>query len=60
VSLEPENPIVSKVLEENQIGKTPDEIERFFKFQGVNNVAEFLNGNLAISSFIYNKIKELH
>jgi recombination protein RecA len=57
---EPENPIVSKVLQENQIGKTPDEIERFFKFQGVNNVAEFLNGNLAISSFIYNKIKELH
>jgi hypothetical protein len=48
------------VLEENKIGKTPDEIERFFKFQGVNNVAEFLNSNNSISTFIYHKIKELN
>jgi recombination protein RecA len=57
---EPDHPIVSQVLQDNNINKTPEEIERFFKFQGVNNVAEFLNNNLKISSFIYSKIKELN
>lgn len=57
---EPNHPIVSEVLKANQINKSPEDIERFFKFQGVNNVAEFLNNNLTIAEFIYGKIKELH
>lgn len=57
---EPTNPVIVKILEQNNIGKTPEEIERFFKFQGVNNVAEFLNNNPPIATFIYNKIRELH
>lgn len=57
---EVDNPAIAKILEQNNIGKTPDEIERFFKFQGVNNVAEFLNANSSIATFIYNKIRELH
>jgi recombination protein RecA len=57
---EPDNPIISQTLDENQINKSPDDIERFFKFQGVNNVAEFLNSHPKISDFIYAKIKELH
>jgi recombination protein RecA len=54
-----ENPIVKKYLEDNKIGTTPEDIERCFKFQGVNSVAEFLNGNQPICDFIYQKIKEL-
>lgn len=57
---EPDNTVVSKILEDNKINKTPDDIERFFKFQGVNAVADFLNNNPSIASFVYNKIKELH
>jgi recombination protein RecA len=54
------NPIIVKLLEDNGIGNTSDEVERFFKFQGVNNVSEFLNNNPSMSEFIYDKIKELH
>jgi len=36
-----------------------EDIERFFKFQGVNNLTEFLNENPQICDFIYEKIKEL-
>jgi RecA/RadA recombinase len=53
------HPIVSKYLKDNNIGSTPEDIERCFKFQGVNAVAEFLDANSAISDFIYAKIKEL-
>ncbi|NBO99220.1 MAG: hypothetical protein EBU90_03710 [Proteobacteria bacterium] len=56
---EPSSPEVLKVLEANNVGKTPEEIERFFKFQGVNAVADFLNANPTIASFVYSKIKEL-
>lgn len=54
------NPIIAKVLASNNIGQTPDDIERFFKFQGINNVAEFINNNPDIAAFLYQKIKELH
>ncbi len=36
-----------------------EDIERFFKFQGVNNLTEFLNENPQVCDFIYEKIKEL-
>jgi recombination protein RecA len=55
------NPIVTKILAENNITITDsDAIEKFFKFQGVNNVSEFLTNNESIANFIYNKIKELY
>jgi recombination protein RecA len=57
---EPSNPIIGKVLAENGIGSSAEELEKFFKFQGVNNVAEYLNSNPTIAEFIYQKIKELH
>jgi recombination protein RecA len=57
---EPNAPEVVKILEQNNVGKSPEEIERFFKFQGVNAVADFLNANPTIASFVYSKIKELH
>lgn len=53
------HPVISKYLKDNNIGSTPEDIERCFKFQGVNAVAEFLDANSAISDFIYAKIKEL-
>lgn len=54
------NPIISKILDDNNIEKTPESIEKFFKFQGINNVSEFLNNNSTIADFIYQKIKELY
>ena len=57
---EPAHPIVSGLLAEKNISSSPEDIERFFKFQGVNNVAEFLNENNCIANFLYEKIKELH
>ena len=39
--------------------KKEEDIEKFFKFQGVNNLTEFLNENPSICDFIYSKIKEL-
>jgi recombination protein RecA len=52
------HPIVNKLLADNNIS-SPEDIERFFKFQGVNSVSEFLNNNPQISDFLYLKIKEL-
>ena len=57
---DPEHPSVVKILQQNNVGKSAEDVERFFKFQGVNNVAEFLNNNAEIAQFVYQKIKELH
>ena len=56
---EVEEPVVSKILKENEVGEKEEDIERFFKFQGVNNLTEFLNENPPMCDFIYSKIKEL-
>jgi hypothetical protein len=55
-----DHPDVQAILSTNGISNTPDEVERFFKFQGSNNVAEFLNNNPTMANLIYHKIKELH
>lgn len=57
---EPENPVVAKILQDNNVGNKSEDIERFFKFQGSNNVLEFLNTNKEVAYFIYDKIKELY
>lgn len=54
------HPTVSKLLTENNVGSDTESIEKFFKFQGINSVAEFLNANPSIAEFIYLKIKELY
>ena len=55
----PEDPVVQKLLSDNNISDKPEDIERFFKFQGANNVSEFLNTNPEIAGFIYDQIKDL-
>lgn len=57
---EPQHPIIAKILSDNNVGEKPEDIERFFKFQGSNNVLEFLNNNNEVAQFIYEKIKELY
>jgi len=55
------NSVVSTILQQNNIDPTNlESVEKFFKFQGMNNVSEFLNNNESIANFIYNKIKELY
>ena len=36
-----------------------EEIEKFFKFQGINNLSDFLGEHQEVSDFIYEKIREL-
>lgn len=54
------NTTISTLLSANNIANTAEDVERFFKFQGINNVAEFINNNPQIADFLYQKIKELH
>ena len=54
-----DEPAIAKVLKENSVGETDEEVEKFFKFQGVNNLSEFLNNNRTVCDFIYRQIKEL-
>ena len=56
---EKEEPVIAKLLGSNEVGEKEEDIERFFKFQGVNNLTEFLNENPQVCDFIYEKIKEL-
>ena len=58
---EPNNTIINTLLKQNNIdiSKTED-IEKFFKFQGINSVSEFLNNHQPVCDFIYTKIKELY
>ena len=56
---EQDNPVIKSLLETNQV-KTPDEVEKFFKFQGLNAVSEFINSNPTIAEFIFSKVKELY
>lgn len=55
-----ENPIIKDILAKNNVSNNAEDIEKFFKFQGVNNVSEFLTENPTIASFVYSKIRELH
>ena len=54
-----QHPTVQKLLKAHNVGDKEEDVERFFKFQGANNTLEFLNENPDMSSFIYDKIKEL-
>lgn len=55
------DPSITKILKDNNIDVTnAEQVEKFFKFQGVNNVSEFLTNNPSISEFIYTKIRELY
>ena len=54
------HPAVAKLITNNNVENSPEAIEKFFKFQGINNVSDFLNENPDLASFIYEKIKELY
>jgi recombination protein RecA len=54
------NPLVSQILKDNNVSSDADSIEKFFKFQGINNVSEFLNNHPSMAEFVYSKIKELY
>jgi len=54
-----EHPTIAKVLKDNGVPDSKEETEKFFKFQGVNNLSDFLNENPDVCSFIYDKVREL-
>lgn len=55
----PSDPIISKYLNEKNVS-SPEDIERALKFQGSNNLCEFLTANYDIAQFVFTKIKELY
>ena len=55
-----DDPAISKVLKDNNINtESQEDVEKFFKFQGVNNLSEFLNENPSITNFVYESVREL-
>ncbi len=54
-----ENPIVQKILKDNEVGDDKETIEKFFKFQGMQNLTDFLEKNDDLTQFIYDEIKEM-
>lgn len=55
----PSDPVISKYLNEKNVS-SPEDIERALKFQGSNNLCEFLTANYDITQFVFTKIKELY
>jgi recombination protein RecA len=55
-----DNEVVQSILKSNNVPDTPEDIEKFFKFQGANNLYEFLTKHDALANFVYEKIKELY
>ena len=55
-----DNEIVQSILKSNNVPDTPEDIEKFFKYQGANNLYEFLTKHDALANFVYEKIKELY
>jgi recombination protein RecA len=56
-----DDPLIKEMLEKNNISvDNKEEVERFFKFQGSNNLSEFLENNYDLAMFVYKKIKELY
>lgn len=55
-----DDPAISKVLKNNEVNvDSQEDVEKFFKFQGVNNLSEFLNENPSITKFVYESVREL-
>jgi hypothetical protein len=55
------NSVIKAFLESQVVDSSNTEaVERAFKFQGSNNVLQFLNDHREISDFIYQKIRELY
>ena len=55
-----DNPIVAKILKDNNIDTSnEDEVTKFFKFQGIKRVTDFLTEHEALKDFIYDNIREI-
>ena len=50
---------VKKVLKDNEVPEDEEAAEKFFKFQGVNRLSEFLTDNEPIAELVYEEVREL-
>ena len=50
---------VKKVLKDNEVAEGEEAAEKFFKFQGVNRLSEFLTNNEPIAELVYEEVREL-
>ena len=55
-----DDPVIKSFLVDNEVDPTDDEaVTKVFKFQGMQNVTDFLTANEDITQFIYQQIKEI-
>lgn len=55
-----DDPMIKNILIRNNINVQDDEaISKFFKFQGIQKVTDFLTENEDLKDFIYNQIREI-
>lgn len=55
-----DNPIIAKILKDNNVDTTnQEEIDKFFKFQGIQKVTDFLTEHETLKDFIYSSIREV-
>lgn len=55
-----DDPRVVEILNKNNIDlNNKEDIDKFFQFQGMQKVCDFLNENESICNFLYEKIKEI-
>lgn len=55
-----DNPIIAKILKDNNVDTSnQEEVNKFFKFQGIQKVTDFLTEHETLKDFIYNSIREV-
>lgn len=54
-----DNPIIKNILTKNDVKDDTESIEKFFKFQGMQNLTEFLENNQEVCDFIYEEVKDM-
>jgi len=54
------DPRIASILQSNNINPSnEEEVDKFFKFQGMQKVTDFLTENEGLKDFLYEKIKEI-
>ena len=54
-----DDPMVKSILKKNNIEDNEEAVTKFFKFQGIQNVTDFLIENEKLKDYIYEKIREI-
>ena len=54
------DPVIKKILKANSVDHEDlESVQKFFKFQGIQKLTDFLTENEPITKFIHDQIKEI-